>query len=124
MNSMKKRLVGGIVGIVGLAAVGSAGVALAANGDRVPTPSSGRTPVVSTGDRHGQDGPGVSEAGDDRGHHTSQSGPNSGSSGDQGTSGEQGDDSGHDGQHEQADDHGHDGHQGDHGDDSGPGSVN
>src|SRR5262245_54819972 len=64
MQTMKKRVAQVLIGAVGLASVATAGVALAANGDRSPSPNTGKTPtVVSTDDRRGHDGRGENEPG-------------------------------------------------------------
>ena len=133
MNTMKKRIAQVLAGVVGLASVATAGVAMASNGDRSgSTPSSGPTPtVVSTDDGRGHDRRGEAEPGDDRGRHNE---PGD----DHGRHHEAGDDHGRHGENEHGDDHGRhhggegeDGHgdnrgpggdDGDHGDNSGPGS--
>src|SRR6476660_9887809 len=101
MNTMRKRVAQLLAGVVGLASVATAGVALAANGSPSPTPGKAPT-AVSTDDRRGHDGRGEkNEAGDDHGRH-------------------------HEGEGEDhhGDNRGPGDDQGEHGDNSGPGGGN
>jgi hypothetical protein len=107
MNTMKKRVAQVLAGVVGLASVATAGVALAANGDRSgASPGTGKAPtVVSTDNRSGHGRHGESELGDDNGQHQ-----------------EPGDDNGQQAENEPGDDQGHhDKGQDHHGSNSGPG---
>ena len=63
MNTMKKRVAQVLAGVVGLASVATAGVAMAANGDGSgSSPSAGKAPaVVSTDERGGHEGRGEVE---------------------------------------------------------------
>ena len=117
MQTMKKRVAQVLIGAVGLASVATAGVAVAANGDRSPSPSTGKTPTaVSTDDRRGHDGRAENEPGDDRGQHQE---PGD----DRGQHQEPGDDHGlhHRGEDLRGGNSGPGG-EGEHGDNSGPGS--
>jgi hypothetical protein len=118
MNTMRKRVAQVLAGVVGLASVATAGVALAANGDRSgASPGTGKAPTaVSTDDRSGHDRHGESEPGDDNGQHQEPGDDN-------GQHQEPGDDNGQQGENEPGDDQGHH-DQGElhHGGNSGPGS--
>lgn len=119
MNTVNKRVAQALAGVVGLASVATAGVAMAANGNRSgSSPSMGKT-VVSTNDRRGHDHSGELQPGDVPRHQME---PGD----DHGQNHETGDDNGQqgEGEHEPGDDQG--GHhvgeqQGEHGGNSGPG---
>ena len=128
MNTMKKRVAQVLAGVVGLASVATAGVAMAANGDRSGASSGtgARPSVVSTDSGRSSEGRGQMEQGDDhgRGEQGQHQGQHAEPGDDHGMHQEPGDDQGH---HDQGDDHGgNSGPGGDsssrHGDNSGWGS--